>query len=413
MVSPTPNRGYTYPAHGGAVGAWDTPLNTNFDYIDLNVGGYYGITASTTTAANTFNSSYATIASTARSITVSASLAQNLFYRLDGTLTSSLAINMPAAGGIYVFANALTVGSSYDVVAQPTGGSGVTLVSGGQGIVVMTSTGANYAANAVGSFLATSLTVSSAVEFTGTNKMGVPKGTTGQRPGSPVSGDVRYNSTLNGLEYYNGTAWIILGQATTVQKFTSGSGNCTPSTGVVRWRVRMCAGGGGGGARVSNNGSNGTATTFGSWSANPGSGGGASASAQGPGGSGGSDGTGTLIVRIPGGSGNAGGISNNAGINPPGGSGGSNPFAGNGNASVGGGSGSVVANTGAGGAGGGSNGAANGGSGGGAGEYVEFWVNNPTVTAYSVGPGGNGGTAGGTAGAAGAAGVIIIEEFYA
>ena len=35
----------------------------------------------------------------------------------------------------------------------------------------------------------------------------VPSGTTAQRPGSPNSGNIRYNSTDSALEYYNGTAW--------------------------------------------------------------------------------------------------------------------------------------------------------------------------------------------------------------
>src|SRR5262249_11448106 len=93
------------------------------------------------------------------------------------------------------------------------------------------------------------------------------------RSGSPTAGDTRYNTTLNGLEYWNGTAWVVLGQAPTVQKFTSGSGTYTPSTGVVRVRVRMCGGGGGGGAQSSNNGSNGGDTSFGSWTAIHGNGG--------------------------------------------------------------------------------------------------------------------------------------------
>jgi hypothetical protein len=36
----------------------------------------------------------------------------------------------------------------------------------------------------------------------------LPKGTTAQRPGSPVSGMMRFNTDLNCSEFYNGTAWI-------------------------------------------------------------------------------------------------------------------------------------------------------------------------------------------------------------
>src|SRR6266508_3902612 len=98
--------------------------------------------------------------------------------------------------------------------------------------------------------------------------MAIAKGTTAQRNGSPSVGDLRYNSTLNGVEYYNGTAWVILAQAPTVQKFTTGTAlTYTPTTGTVRIRVRMCGAGGGGGAVTTNAGANGGDTSFGSWTA--------------------------------------------------------------------------------------------------------------------------------------------------
>jgi len=39
----------------------------------------------------------------------------------------------------------------------------------------------------------------------------LPAGTTGQRPGSPTSGNMRYNTSTNGFEGYNGTAWGSIG----------------------------------------------------------------------------------------------------------------------------------------------------------------------------------------------------------
>lgn len=35
----------------------------------------------------------------------------------------------------------------------------------------------------------------------------IPVGTTAQRPASPVTGQLRYNTTTTKLEYYNGSAW--------------------------------------------------------------------------------------------------------------------------------------------------------------------------------------------------------------
>ena len=40
------------------------------------------------------------------------------------------------------------------------------------------------------------------------NSILLPKGTTAQQPGSPQAGQLRYNETLNALEFYNGTAFV-------------------------------------------------------------------------------------------------------------------------------------------------------------------------------------------------------------
>lgn len=129
MASPTPNKGYTYPAHGGSVNAWDTPLNTNFDYIDLNVGGQYAITVTSTATTATYASSVATLSSTVATATIPSSLAQNLYYAVTGVLTRNLTIAFPAVGGFYnvnnqttgaftVSANTVAVGSSGSTIPQ-------------------------------------------------------------------------------------------------------------------------------------------------------------------------------------------------------------------------------------------------------------------------------------------------------
>jgi hypothetical protein len=48
----------------------------------------------------------------------------------------------------------------------------------------------------------------------------LPSGTTAQRPGTPNTGDLRFNSTTNQYEGYNGTAWGSIGGGA-----TGGSGN--------------------------------------------------------------------------------------------------------------------------------------------------------------------------------------------
>jgi hypothetical protein len=320
--------------------------------------------------------------------------------------------------GVSAASGALVQGTPYRLTYYNTAGEfvlegGVAAIPGNFSIGgTLTVTGAQtFTGTAT---FSSTISVAGKASFTSTDSMAVANGTTAQRNGSPSAGDFRYNSTLSCFEGYNGTTWVALGKAPTVQKFTSGSSlTYTPSTGVVRIRVRMVGGGGGGGAANTNNGSGGGDTSFGSWTAIHGSGG-VQQGTGGAGGTGGVNGTGTLITRIDGQNGGSGLSAAAAGVNPVPGLGGSTPFGGGGVATGTGNSngGSAKANTGSGGSGAipGANSTSAGG--GGAGEYVEFWVNSPGATTYTIGVGGNGGSAGGQAGGNGAAGVIVIEEFY-
>jgi hypothetical protein len=51
--------------------------------------------------------------------------------------------------------------------------------------------------------------------FSGTEYMLIPKGTTAQRPAVPVDGEMRYNTTTNQFEGYQGGAWGQLGGGAT------------------------------------------------------------------------------------------------------------------------------------------------------------------------------------------------------
>jgi len=51
--------------------------------------------------------------------------------------------------------------------------------------------------------------------FTGTGFMLVPKGTTAERPVSPVNGEIRYNTNTSQFEGYQGGAWGQLGGGAT------------------------------------------------------------------------------------------------------------------------------------------------------------------------------------------------------
>jgi hypothetical protein len=55
------------------------------------------------------------------------------------------------------------------------------------------------------------LNVNGLAAFNVTSAVKIPVGTTGQRPGTPVAGQIRYNSTLDQAEVYSGTEWKAVG----------------------------------------------------------------------------------------------------------------------------------------------------------------------------------------------------------
>jgi len=95
--------------------------------------------------------------------------------------------------------------------------SGATITSG-----VITATGFSGPLNGTvgattpttGAF--TTLTASADSSFTSTGAVLISKGTSGQQPGSPATGMIRYNTTTNAFEGYSGSspAWNSIGGAT-------------------------------------------------------------------------------------------------------------------------------------------------------------------------------------------------------
>ncbi len=82
---------------------------------------------------------------------------------------------------------------------------------------------ANSAFVTVGTLASTNLGLASlaGATFTGnvilgtTTALELPDGTTAQRPGSPVNGMIRYNTTLNQFEGYKASAWGAIGGGAT------------------------------------------------------------------------------------------------------------------------------------------------------------------------------------------------------
>jgi len=52
------------------------------------------------------------------------------------------------------------------------------------------------------------LTANNKIIADNTSSFTLPKGDTASRPGTPVSGDIRYNTETSSIEYYTGTAWL-------------------------------------------------------------------------------------------------------------------------------------------------------------------------------------------------------------
>jgi hypothetical protein len=78
---------------------------------------------------------------------------------------------------------------------------------------------------------------SAAISLTGTDASKLATGTTAQRPGSPLEGQIRYNSTEKVMEYYNGTNWYFVTPKIAFVKDVKSPGNVqAPVTG--NWTAR-------------------------------------------------------------------------------------------------------------------------------------------------------------------------------
>ena len=79
----------------------------------------------------------------------------------------------------------------------------------------------------------TGIVTATSANFSGTGAIGISTGTTAQRPGSPVDGDIRYNTTTASYEGYGNGAWGGLGGGTEIDTSVSS----TSATGVGSFAV--------------------------------------------------------------------------------------------------------------------------------------------------------------------------------
>ena len=234
---------------GDQSGTWGVTTNTN-----LGTAIEEAITGS---ADVTFASADVTLTLTNTNATQTA---RNLRLRLTGTSGGARNLTVPDIEKFYLIANELaddvtvknTTGSTYVVPAGTTGqvfstGTGIkstlsyfsgTVVSSAATITGGTingtaiggssaSTGSFTTLNstggalngtigattpAAGTFTTISVpTITSNTVFSNTGSITLPNGTSAEQPGTPTAGMVRFNTTTNKFEGYDGTEWGPLG----------------------------------------------------------------------------------------------------------------------------------------------------------------------------------------------------------
>lgn len=106
-------------------------------------------------------------------------------------------------GGVPVVASSVTGVAGSDLQIIPAAGQKAEVV-GNQTVTGNHTVTGNTTLDAA-------LDVNGLASFNATSALKIPVGTTGQRPGTPVAGQLRYNSTDDQAEVYSGTEWKAVG----------------------------------------------------------------------------------------------------------------------------------------------------------------------------------------------------------
>jgi hypothetical protein len=150
---------------------------------------------------------------------ISSSAVNSDFSDIATALTGSIAANgsTPITGQLKTSVNAAPAfASSGDTTTgfgfQTTGEADI--YASGSVIVSVTSAGATVNGNetVTGNLTVTGTVTAGSFNFGGTGAIQIPSGTTAQRPASPVQGQIRYNSTTNNYEGYDGVEWDPMSQ---------------------------------------------------------------------------------------------------------------------------------------------------------------------------------------------------------
>jgi len=212
--------GLALPVTGELSGTWgDTVNNSITSLLDSAVAGTTTLSADADVTLTT--------------TTLSANQAREaiILWAASGTVTRT--ITAPAQSKTYVVINSSGTQSIKLVGAGPT--AGVTVLAGEKAFVAWNGTDFVKVGDFSGDATFSSLTVTNALtaggdsSFTSTGALAVSKGTTAQRPASPATSMVRYNSTTNEFEGYSGASpsWKSIG-GSALSNDTSTSSNLYP-----------------------------------------------------------------------------------------------------------------------------------------------------------------------------------------
>jgi hypothetical protein len=163
---------------------------------------------------------------------ISSSSVNSDFSDIATALTGSVAANgvTPITGQLQ---STLTSTPAYSFNFDTTTGFGSTAAgtasiwAGGAVQVAVTSSSVtvNQPTTINGNLAVTGTLTAGSIAFTGTGAVQIPAGTTAQRPGTSVTGDIRYNSTTANFEGYDGTEWQVMSNINTAYKLTASVGS--------------------------------------------------------------------------------------------------------------------------------------------------------------------------------------------
>lgn len=215
QAAPAQNGLYTVTTVGSGAVAWVLTRSGDGDAWNDLVGARAGVDEGTVNADSLWVVT-ANRGGTLGTTAITWQLVSNAQVAAVGGLATAgliarTAANTVAARSIAVSGTGLSVSNADGVSGNPTVASNATSANTASTIVARDASG-NFSA---GTLTLTGLSYSGNIDSTSTGYLDLPVGTTAQRPGTPNSGMVRYNTTLGQFEGYNGTAWGQLGGGAT------------------------------------------------------------------------------------------------------------------------------------------------------------------------------------------------------